>query len=858
MTVSTSVSPPDSADRLLATLRQHFGLPAFRPGQREMIEAVLARRDALCIMPTGSGKSLCYQLPGMMLEGVTLVVSPLIALMADQVNVLQARGLPVSFVNSSLTLDEQESRLAATAAGQFKILFIAPERFSNSRFNAALDRVKVSLFAVDEAHCISEWGHDFRPAYRRLQAARDKLGRPPTLALTATATPFVREDICHQLCLQTPFVLVTGFDRPNLTFEVVRCTKGEKEAALERVLRELDFANDRRPGKGTGSAIIYVATKRVLDDLAALLTRLEITFVLYHGTLMPDERKAAQNAFMSGKVKVAVATNAFGMGVDKADVRAVIHYHLPGSVEAYYQEAGRAGRDGLPARCVLLFSEGDRHIQEFFIEGNYPARETVAEVYEYLRLQPDAVEAAAARVAEHVTSTSNKMAVDAAIRLLDDAGIIFRAQAHHEQAALRFNDMPDARQLITRLPARAGALRAVLTWFVDVAANSSAQTVFFRTEEIAHELGYSVATVQDTIHQLKEMTSLEYTPAYRGSRAHMLKPDLDPHKLPIDFKTLAHRERLEREKLETLLTFARNDGCRRRKLLTYFGEKGVQGNCSTCDYCKGGGRSRKREQAPAPPRRRESRDAPPPMFRSSPAVNLSTEETFTLVRKVLACVARVEEAGKRVGKTMIRQILLGSKRQEIGQMGLDKLSTYGLLKDLEGVSIDNVMEQLLAGGCLKTELVSANRPVITLTERGWRVMQAKEQIDIILEAEAPARPERRVPAPNPQGNYRNSLELHLQGKPIAAIANERSLAESTIEGHLERCVREGLLTDIRPFVTEKLEATLRRLFQQHPDLGMKALLEHCPLGTTYFQMRCVYHLMRREMAGDSPGEGEVE
>ncbi len=352
----TSIDP-------VRTLHERFGLRDFRPGQREVIDQVLARRDVLCVMPTGGGKSLCYQLPALLLEGLTLVVSPLIALMKDQVDALTARGVRATMLNSTLDPAEQRVRLAEIEAGRYDLVYVAPERFRSGRFVEAMARLGPSLLAVDEAHCISEWGHDFRPDYARIGLARKRLGMPPCIALTATATDLVRRDIADQLDLREPAQFVTGFDRPNLSYQVVPTRRDpEKLKALASVLRS-----------SPGPAIIYASSRARCEAIGQYLRdELKRPAVVYHAGLDRQERTEAQDRFMDGDVEVVVATNAFGMGVDKADVRSVIHYNLPGTLEAYYQEAGRAGRDGLPARCALLFAQGDRFLQEMFIENEYP------------------------------------------------------------------------------------------------------------------------------------------------------------------------------------------------------------------------------------------------------------------------------------------------------------------------------------------------------------------------------------------------------------------------------------------------------------------------------------------------------
>ncbi len=344
-------------------LQVRFGHPDFRGGQADILEAVLAGQDCLGILPTGAGKSLCYQLPALLRAGTTLVLSPLIALMKDQVDALTARGLPATYVNSHLAPAEVQARLRATAAGRVKLLYAAPERLRSPRFLEALGRARVGLVAVDEAHCISQWGHDFRPDYLRLAELLGRLGQPQVLATTATATPEVRRDILTQLGLgqaprQPPAVVVRGFARPNLRLGVQRVAGADDK--LRRVLALL--ADHPR-------AILYCATRRHTEEVAQALAARGLGAAAYHAGLPEAERRAVQEAFVGGALPVVTATNAFGMGIDRADVRAVVHWDLPGSLEAYYQEAGRAGRDGQPARCELLLHPADIRTQRFFLEA---------------------------------------------------------------------------------------------------------------------------------------------------------------------------------------------------------------------------------------------------------------------------------------------------------------------------------------------------------------------------------------------------------------------------------------------------------------------------------------------------------
>jgi ATP-dependent DNA helicase RecQ len=390
-----------------------IGFEKFRPGQREIIEAVLEGRDVLGIMPTGAGKSATYQIPSLVLDGAAVVVSPLIALMQDQQRKAEESDISAAKLDSTITRTEERERKEEIRAGEHELIYVTPERLENPEYLDLLRKSRISLFVVDEAHCVSQWGHDFRPAYLSLRNARRQLGNPPLLALTATATAEVTGDIVKQLGARDPIVVNTGTDRPNIFFEVFRTVNSE--AKREKV-RELVTSEQ-------GSCIVYCATVKTCNELWSWLKDAGVEAGHYHGKLTKKLREQAQEQFMSGECRVMVATKAFGLGIDKPDVRLVLHYNFPDSVESYYQEAGRGGRDGEPATAALLYRLEDRRIQGFFLGGKYPKREQSQLVYHALAREENTLRTSK-ELAEATALPLRKVQV--IVALLESAGIVER------------------------------------------------------------------------------------------------------------------------------------------------------------------------------------------------------------------------------------------------------------------------------------------------------------------------------------------------------------------------------------------------------------------------------------------------
>jgi ATP-dependent DNA helicase RecQ len=560
-------------------LRRYWGYPDFRPGQDQAIRNVLSGGDSLTIMPTGGGKSLCYQVPGTLLPGVTLVVSPLISLMKDQVDALDAAGVPAAYINSTLPSGEMAARLDAAERGDLKLLYVAPERFDAEGFRRRLAGIPVSLLAVDEAHCVSEWGHDFRPSYLRLREVRKLLGDPPVAALTATATEEVRGDIVRQLGLRDPAVLVTGFDRRNLIWHVLQAKNdSEKDRLLLRLLKGRD-----------GSAIIYASTRKAVDALTTLLNGMGTPAVGYHAGLPDRDRKRIQDEFMSGRVRVVVATNAFGMGIDKPDVRVVIHYNLPGNLEAYYQEAGRAGRDGGPSDCVLLHAHRDKLTHEFFINAAYPPRKGVEGMMKALRqgAGPDGLFALpVAELARVVEGIKDDRQAASAVRVLEQFGLVRQTYGNGPRPVrVRLLARPDriSRELGER-PAELGFLRAL--W------KGAGGETLYRGVSVDWRALDRAAGAQGgagpVLHALGDEGFVEWR-ALVGEGVWVLDRDTPVQRLPIDWRALDERRRREEAKLREMQRYAYAEGCRRGFVLRYFGDPAAMRECGACDNCLGSG-----------------------------------------------------------------------------------------------------------------------------------------------------------------------------------------------------------------------------------------------------------------------------
>ncbi len=565
-----------NAEKIFEVLKRYWGFDEFRPMQEQIIRSVLDGRDTLALMPTGGGKSLTYQLPTLVRPGLCIVITPLIALMKDQVDRLRARQISAVAIHSGLSPRQIDIALDNCVYGDVKFLYVAPERLVTEAFRLRVVRMNVTLIAVDEAHCISQWGYDFRPSYLRIAELREKLPGVPVLALTASATKLVGEDIMHHLKFAEPHLLRSSFARPNLSYSV-RHTD-DKNGQLMRLVRNVN-----------GSGIVYVRTREGTEQLADMLRQEGQTAAAYHGGLGYAERTLRQEEWLSGKVRIMVATNAFGMGIDKPDVRFVVHYALCDSLESYYQEAGRAGRDGLRAYALLLIApdDGDRIARRF--EQEFPPLDKIKEIYEQVcsYLQIGIGDGALASflfnihdfcAQQHLYSGT----VSSALKLLQQNGYMTLTDAQENPARVLFTvSRDDLYKLRVRREELDHFIRTLLRLYNGIF------TEFRPIDEceLATWSGYTVQRVKELLKQLWQLRVIRYIPSNRSPILFMNEERLPRADLYIAPETYQRRQQLMRERFEHMLAYAANDTrCRSTELECYFGEEHPT-PCGICDLC---------------------------------------------------------------------------------------------------------------------------------------------------------------------------------------------------------------------------------------------------------------------------------
>lgn len=659
----------ESLDRAREVLRERFGHDDFRPGQTEAIASVLEGRDTLVVLPTGGGKSLCYQVPALVLPQLTVVLSPLISLMKDQVDALTAKGVPATFINSTLNAGEISERLARVQRGEVKLLYVAPERFDLGTTAERLRAVGVSLLAVDEAHCVSEWGHDFRPSYLRIGQVRERLGWPHVVALTATATAHVRQDIVQQLALESPRTVISGFDRINLRYHVVPTrTDADKDDALADVLREHD-----------GLAIVYASTRRAVEKIAASLERARIPALAYHAGLDDAHRHDVQERFMREEVRAIVATNAFGMGIDKRNVRLVIHHAMPGTLEAYYQEAGRAGRDGAPADVFLLHAFQDRFTHEFFIKGSFPERALVEEVYGILVRAADAtglVELDADEVARRVRAKTSTREVEGALRILQQAAAYRQDPEEGARVFVRLLATPARiKKELSEQPIEIGLLRAL--WRAAGDALESGATVDLDGLPPGFGGAHGAMPILEGLEQRQFLT---WHRVGGGTRVTPSKKGLDA--FPIDWATIDRRRRAETAKLDTMQQYAYTKNCRRAFVLRYFGDPAARPTCGNCDNCLGTHRAELRERPKHEVRPGRKKKAPAP---STSRERYPAEDQVELDADEVALLGRLKALRTDIAREERVPAYVVFPDRTLHAMAARRPRTLATLADLPGV-----------------------------------------------------------------------------------------------------------------------------------------------------------------------------
>jgi len=758
-------------NQLIKTLKTQFQLGEFRTGQEMIINKLMGAHSVVVTMPTGSGKSLCYQLPALLLEGVTLVISPLIALMKDQVDSLKKLNIPATFINSTLSSQEATEQISLVKNGKIKLLYVAPERFYSASFIGLLKSVKISLFIVDEAHCISQWGHDFRPSYLRLKNAITDMGNPPVGAFTATATPAVRNDIQTQLGLKKVDHVVTGFDRKNLKY-VALSLKTDKEKT-EEMLRILSTLG--------GSGIIYVGTKKLTEQVTDKLRTKGFKAGGYHGGMDKERREVVQNQWINGKTPIIVATNAFGMGIDKSDVRFVVHFSMPGTLEAYMQESGRAGRDGKTSYCVAFSNYSDVRLQEFFIVNAHPPKETIIGIYQFLQsIGRQDIYLTQKEIAEKVGTGIKDSMVASSLAILEKANLLQRLNRHDHHLEI---------ELLNREASVRGSIqKMVFENLLKRMTPGDSAPFKILPEQLEKGLSISHAQLSTALIALDSKSILRYLPPFRGRGVRLFGEKIPVNQLPVDFNLIEEHRQFQMEKLETMKLYYSTGACRRKYLLNYFGETLESENCKGCDICLNWG---PKEHAPV-------------QLKPLPVDN---EDLVLDILKI------VREMKQSFGRDAIAKTLAGSKSKNL-PIQLKNHVMYGKYENFTRKFTSSVIDELL--GLQYIFRSFGMYPAVYISPQGEDVLKGLAEVPTL----------NVVPQAGKRGiqsklklteSLQMTYELYLENISLEEIAKKRGFVESTIVNHL--CILNESDKEIDftrfisaekiPVITEAIRKTLK-------------------------------------------------
>lgn len=671
-------------------LKTHFGFDRFLDNQDEIVQDILNGKDLCVVMPTGAGKSLCFQLPSLIMPGYGLIVSPLISLMKDQVDALRAKNIPAAFINTSIARHEQIAAMDAAAAGLLKLLYVAPERFNSSAFQDFIISCPPSLLVVDEAHCISQWGHDFRPAYLFIGEMVERCALPQVCAFTATATPQVRDDIVKQLRRPQMETVAVGFKRPNLAFSVLECnTNAQKNTAIRRLLKK------------PAPTIIYASTRKVVEQLAA-----EFKIIPYHAGMSDEERTSAQDRFMNDECPTLVATNAFGMGIDRADVHRVIHYSIPGTLEAYYQEAGRAGRNGEPAECILLYAYHDRFVQEFLIEMNNPPQDVVMSLYEKLlalsaQTGSNQIEMTLSELANVVPGAKSEKQLSSAMNILEKHGYIGRGYRQQNQGELSFTG--DIKSLDEQHSAQNTQRSRFISRCIEHFGTELYNPVKVSYFQLAEVSGLNTEQIQRVVRALNG-DCIKWVAPFSGRLTELLRSE--EKILEIDFSEASHKRDFEIARLNEVISYAQTKGCRQATLINYFGEHTDGWLCKNCDRCSN----------------------------STGALRKANVNETGIIREILDTVS---DFSGRLGRTRLALIMAGAERPEIFNYGHDRHAKFGILKKTKQSEIVSLMKNLEDNGFL-CRTGNPEYPCLDITPKGLEILNGVSEVKLNLpESHAP-------------------------------------------------------------------------------------------------------------------------